>query len=1613
MPFRDAAAALHLPVERTEVLYAVATGDVRLWERRIIRCARDRVAAAASATASSDTVDSRGACTSRDVETPSAADHSQPQQQQQQQPHQTGTAERGGMFSFFWSGSPAAAPTASASATATSEADDRADFSQYTGPNFYTLMELVRGAMRVTTEAGQTDASVPAPTIAPGRMCWSGDLLTALSSLVMFHGSVPAVGRFLGVLLGSYVMAVVSHRCRRDGAAARAPPTERPNANEAGGDAGEADMRIFQSEAFAALIARLAQIYFPLWRSLSGAGEEAARRAETGASAMPPQLLLHTRCVPLPPSHRHPLTIWRGTGGGGDGDNSPAAEPRGLRSRIISSMFNRRSTHRACAGLRLCGDATRAGRLGAARTTEPHAAAKNKRKEATAEDDTDVDEEEGENAAEVPVTLEHVREIVVCVALAELGRLVLFSDVAEAPGGGDPRDSHSLQRGQGTTPAEPAEDASDASWAAYLACVRRGAGASTAERMRDVAAILRAAGDAWRRQLSTGAAASTPEEQAPGRGTHHPRVNSNHCWVTVAVCRVLKCVSQTPWGVCLTSALAPTRHGGLQRPRAAYQEKDFYYMNILLTCLCVAGEQLPPSLAQFALRLMEFNLSDVLLLGRSVGAETPRQQQPLPPPQQTTGGRCTTERAQAGGRGDATDPAVERDGLAAGRARNAEARRRHFAAAALCTTTLKSLRDSYARGSVAPRDTHVRWLSALLRQQVLLWERSLRRAVLLGPHVRSSATSPLDERTYLAQRDAFIAVDPREQPEAVCSLVWWRTRMLLECLCALRDMFAAGVACGLLQDTTAFVAAMRELGRVLQMVCWIDLDAARATPPGARHSETPAAAAEVFPFPVLAATERRFFVGAMLVFGMGAAADALLSFHAWVDRREAAAGDTESGDASGGQEKCAAASSDGGAANARRLWVDDFSLSLLLPSVVRVLQSLAFCVPAESMLPAILRLSHAVEFTSISHVAWAGDQAPRDNFSTCGDGRQDATGAAAGTTAASSACTATPFAACLRVAGEVMALASSVQRVLLSRGLRVLAPAPAHDEALARWMMAPFANNPLPQPGDAAPRCQVLLHIAEGFVLRVPWAGWAAAPACVGAPQSHAVASPAPPPLFAAAYVIATAAALLRLASFAETRPWGPQRLRGAVPLERVRGVLFGAVACVFRGVEDAAFRRACMREELRLRQRQGPRPQDAGKGDGVLSALYYAWDGVVASLSLRTPHESDAARARREDWAAIDAYVDRQHGLLCDDAVGIATALYAVARCPSATATTGGASTLHASLQRLAQHSLESLLPDADVPAAFRLAPLATCRASVVAVPPASDWTPTGLAEFPGATSALLRQLVVSLLPTGQQRDATGPRGWEGPSIEGLLLRQASALVRVMAVVAALTERTTNGEGTAAEAAPKFVLHPAALSFRQWRKLCFALHAMRRAEGGDVALASPTAACRFQHPQSCTENAQEVAPGVQLLQRGQESGEGAAHRCLACCPSVECEEYLRSYVEAGLALVNRSRMDVLICRATTAEERRGLFAVALVLRRAVAVFFAASEPPGTDANANERSGTRPRCGEPCEAHAARRRHPPLPRRQSRREAERAVLLRIAAFAFGVRPLRCAEELLD
>ncbi|RNF07371.1 hypothetical protein TraAM80_03340 [Trypanosoma rangeli] len=460
-----------------------------------------------------------------------------------------------------------------------------------------------------------------------------------------------------------------------------------------------------------------------------------------------------------------------------------------------------------------------------------------------------------------------------------------------------------------------------------------------------------------------------------------------------------------------------------------------------------------------------------------------------------------------------------------------------------------------------------------------------------------------------------------------------------------------------------------------------------------------------------------------------------------------------------------------------------------------------------------------------------------------------------------------------------------------------------------------------------------------------------------------------------------------------------------------------------FHSIEDAASRRAFMREELRLRQRQQPYPQsqENRKGDGVLSTVSYMWDGLMTSLSLRTPQESDAARTRKAECEAIDAYVDSHHSLICDDVVYMAMTLYAVEQESRtrrlATVKASDASTPYVTLQRLAQCSLESLLPDVEVPTTFCFAPLATCCARDVASRPATEGSWNGLVGFPGNFSLLLRRLVADGMPGGRH-DATGRRSsWEGPPIEGLLLKQASALVRVMAVVAALTQHTTNeGGSTAAATEPppetvKFVLHPADLSFSQWRKLCFALHAMRRAEADNIAFTSPAAECRFQHLQTCTENVQEAASCTQLG-RGQENGEVAGHCCLACCPSAECEVYLRLYVEAGLALLNRSRMDVLVCRSTNAEERRVLFMVLLVLRRAVTIFFSTREAPRDGDGADAQSSTQAHSSELREAHYARNRHLLLPRRQSRRKMEQDVLMRISAFAFGVRPLLSADELL-
>ncbi|EKF26272.1 hypothetical protein MOQ_010045 [Trypanosoma cruzi marinkellei] len=1727
MPCEDGV-GLHIPMERAEVLCAVGTGLVQPWERRIVCDALKHASVAAEtavpSTESHDSTDGSGSDENTEgknasLEEISAAGLNKQEAQKNQQRVETGDGE--GVGSQLWSMFFGASKNTSAAAT--NEEDCNADFSHYSGPQFYLLMEMVRDAMMLSKETSQPLASVTNSTCTfSQRMCWNLDLLTVLLNLLIFHGNVPAVGRFLSVILSSYVMALLFRRCRHgrgDGGIVQSQPSEKRMGQEVEGDKGLSDMRLVQSDAFISLISGLAQIYFPLWHKLRGEGADLVRHAEKKL----PAPLLYTRCVPLPLSRQNSLTMWKKMNSNGVRGNPPDVSLQGLQSRIIELVFNQMNTCNVGVGLLPCNNEKQGDPMN--ETTKKKSVEKEEEKKKkkernkTGKEGKHVDGEE--KGKDVLLKWEHVQEIVVCITLAELGRLVLLSDALYASGN-DPHGNHNHHGGQGLKREEAHREAEDRDedeekeeeekalrnntpGLTYLACVRRCGSSGTVEQMRDMAIILRAVEDEWRQQLPTDISDSTGEELMRKRVTH-PLVKSNHRWLVNAVCTVLKFVSQTSGSLCLTPLYQSEQQRECQRPMS-YQEKDFYYMNLLLTCCCVAGEQIPKKLSHFALCLTEFTLSNVLM-GKRGGEDAPLLQK-------DTNGRFAAERENAGGQGDGTDSGAERKGLGGDRASNEEAKRQYIAASALCTTTLSFLRCCYKYGSVTLKNEHIRWLSALLRQQVLLWERWLRRAVLLKPLVCKNAKSSKRHVPHTVQKDPDRVLDQQGPHEEACSFVWWHTRILLDYLCVFRDMFTFGATRQFVNDTTLFCTSMQELGKVLQMTCWIDLDGLKATPPGMY-----AVAFGVVPFPVLAATERRFFIGAMLVYAMGATADTLLAFHRCIENNQACFGDTDDygnatekdatntvslrgvAESCGGHVACVTEDS----LIARRFWVDDFFLSLLLPSFSRVVQAIAFCVPDESMLPAILRLGRSVEFQCVSHIAGVKEHEARERrndkthvTSTDVTTTSQTTGQEknfffqshplSSSSSFSSLWASTPFAETIRVAMGVMALANNFQQVLLSHISRVFAPIVTREDAMARWMMDTFRNLPHSQQGDTFSRCQILLHVVENFVLHVPWAGWASQPlqgnhnvedaslslvegegahvesevsslsisskkeriaysgynalcggkdvqvsstsssACIGVPSSnHLFSSPVPPPLFEATYMTVISCLLMRLASLDFDWPWRLE-LRNEMEPNRVRVLLFGLIENFFRGIDDAVFRRSSMREELRLRhrQQQQQQAQNEGSGNGVVSSISYIWDGLMNSLSIWTPRESDTVRARKAEWAAIDAYVDSHHSLICNNVVYIATALYAIerelsSRSPSAVMT-DVQSTPYTSLQRLAQHSLESLLSDADVPATWRFLPLSTSCTNDVSLRPATAGMLDGIVDVPVNFLLPLRWLVSSM-PTDVPRDS-GKSRWEGPPVEGLLLQQASALVRVMTIIAALTQNTTNERGAEASvdmtskefstaAAPIFVLHPAALSFLQWRKLCFALHAMRHAEEHNIASTPTIKGCPFQHLQGCTGDVQEVTPCMHHLQpQGQEMSEGKKHLCFACCTSVECERhYLKPYIEAGLPFMNRSRMDVLICRATTAEERRGLFMVLLMLRRAFQGFFAFADVSMEEYKGKWRGVSKEHLSEPYEEDHESKRYPFLLRKQSRREAERVVLLIIAAFAFGVRPLRCAEELL-
>ncbi|EAN82355.1 hypothetical protein Tc00.1047053485889.16, partial [Trypanosoma cruzi] len=213
---------LHIPMERAEVLCAVGTGLVRPWERRIVCYALKHVSAAAEAalpsTESHGSSDGSGSDENTEgrnasMEEISAAGPNKQEEQKRQRREETGGGE--GVGSHLWSMFFGASKNTSADAT--NEEDCNADFSHYSGPQFYLLMEMVQDAMIVAKETSQSPASVTTSTCTfSRRMSWNFDLLTALLNLLIFHGNVPAVGRFLSVILSSYVMALLFHRCCHD-----------------------------------------------------------------------------------------------------------------------------------------------------------------------------------------------------------------------------------------------------------------------------------------------------------------------------------------------------------------------------------------------------------------------------------------------------------------------------------------------------------------------------------------------------------------------------------------------------------------------------------------------------------------------------------------------------------------------------------------------------------------------------------------------------------------------------------------------------------------------------------------------------------------------------------------------------------------------------------------------------------------------------------------------------------------------------------------------------------------------------------------------------------------------------------------------------------------------------------------------------------------------------------------------------------------------------------------------------------------------------------------------------------------------------------------------------
>ncbi|KEG09483.1 hypothetical protein DQ04_05141020 [Trypanosoma grayi] len=1658
-----------VPLERTEVLFALGTGDVRAWEERLLRHAlaglKDPSATVTQAegeSKSGSVASARTHLTTEMASFPSCIRHKQHQGQRE---GDTNTSSSSSICPSGW------LPVALLGAPVARGSAMNVDFSLLSGKEFYLLMEL----MKLTTTTSEPGRSTAPPSASP--MCWNDELLQVLSCLLTFHGTVPAVGRFVSLLLCSCVMellrrqrAVVDRDCAPAATHARGREMNAAEKNEQ-----RAHLAFLRRGAFAALLSRLGQLYFPLWRAFREEGAE----KRLGFS-------LYTRCVPLPTSLCDALTVFssnRGRVGGStttttttsnsnsSGRNEQeSSRGRTLRAKVMELVFNQTNTLKAGVGL-------------SATSSSPNSRGNNDAAERTG-DASEMMSTQGD--LDVPLRWEHVQEIAVCIALAELGRLALlhngWDETQPFDGCHDPQQ----QKGQPDVKNE-----GSGSYVEFLRRTRYCGGCSTSARMNTSAKILLTAGEEWKGLFSddgsvtgTSSETTTPQRQESCGDNE----GNNYLWIARAVQDVLEVVCCASGGVLLPPSEPEQRDCSW-----LYAQQDFCYINLLLTCCCIAGVRLPASILPFTAQLTQLALSHAVVKGDPESEEVAFS---------CVGGSSavssghTTEKT---GGGHVKVEGASDDGNEA----------RTVATGTLCMTACKFLRLGYQRGCVVSNNEHIRWLAAVLQKQIQLWERCLRHITLFMTLTRAESATRCGGSERLTLKEAAVHSEWQQQlQKRLWRALCWHTRTLLECLFVFRDLFRFAATWSVVNDTAPFRAVLQELGEVLQMVCWIDANG--------RDDIAPVAAASsallLTPFPVMVDVGRRFYLGAMLVFVVSATTDTLLWYQNWLDEREAFFSDgdeaddgnirfTENRNTMGGagdpsasladMECCPSGTAAVDAFTSVQGWLYDVFLLVLLPSCGRVLQSIALCAPLEAMLPAVLSVHNFVKSNSLLHLAMAGREGEacqsNTNSNSSGTSRMDGTAHPL-----MPSCALTAFSETLTVAMEVMAVATDVQRVVLHR-VSLVTPAEndVGDNETHRWIL---------HRGEAA------LRVMEHLVLWAPWAAWAPTPprhpntvtlpksgcccststgkthrecnpsssseassgsadasmlhahAVIGVTHRDHAPAPAPPPLFQVAYVANVAYGLLRTWK----RHSSSVRRSGAL-LERVQEVLFGVVSSLFRAADAAVYQRSLLCEQLRRQQQKQQQPQREGSvsadtllptSSGSLFQFPPFLSDLLASSWPFSSGESDAERAEKARLAVVEPYVYYHCRHICDSVTYMACVLGLLQQellrhrerdavaAPAAAAADGAASRCGAALQLLGHQALESLLPDAAVPATFHLAPLPVLPPNHTIDGPASvfallrkesrEMAGSGAAE----SMPFLQRLLFTLTASQQQQDryVQPVREWVGPPPLELVVQQASALVRVMSAIAALTQAashgakrdalrgictpaaavaqddapsasvsavaaaatdniTITGASASVACAPYFLLHPATLSFSHWRKLNFALRVMQYAEANRSDFA----------PLVC------ALCGAHGSQRAFVSGElerdeyNVNPTCFACCTSIECWRCLETYVEAALPDVNSTRLDVLICRQTSAAERRALFVVLLVIRRACRSWCALQR------TRVQAALTSPEADE--EQQQQQQQYTHL-LRWSLRGLERSVLRTIAAFAFGVRPLRSAAELM-